>query len=421
MSDETPAYGSSNEESDDAWHGRGDDDNQQPIRWRRPSNWPAEPQFPSRRLANAVQPRPQNIPLHIFLFVAALITTTMAGVVWVGLDPFDLNNWFLGLTYGLLVMTIITAHEFGHYFAARHHGIDSTLPYFIPFPILPFFGLTTALLNPFGTMGAVIRTRSPFENRRALFDVGVAGPLAGFVMCVIILAVGFMTLPPKEYIYTIHPEYLQQFGGAIPTTGMFFSEIGLYSMFEFLFAAGDAWVPPMNEMYHYPLLCAGWFGLFLTGLNLIPVGQLDGGHIAYAMFGARVQSILARVCWWLLLTLGIFGFLNFGLEVMLIDPAFRIDWLMEALLGWRSVFPWLFDSFPGWLFWALVIKFVIRLDHPFVAQHRPLTKNRNIVGWLAFAIFLLTFAPKGIYNVVDDFGPMNLQDPDAIYTRIDRY
>ncbi len=359
--------------------------------------------------------------LHILLFLASIFTTMLAGVGLAapGFDVFDPANWALGLSYSLLTMTIITAHEFGHYFAARRHGIDASLPYFIPFPIVPFFGATTAAFNPFGTMGAVIRTRTPFLNRRALFDVGVAGPLAGFVMCVIILAVGFLTLPSKEFIYQIHPEYLSEFGGAIPPWGFHFGKIGLYSLFEAIFPFGDSWVPPMNEMYHYPLLCAGWFGLLLTGLNMLPLGQLDGGHVAYAMFGAKVQSLLARVVWWMLLCLGILGMLD-ALMIGGLLPVDGLEPLAALLASGREWFPWLFPVFPGWIFWALLTRFVIRLDHPFVPEHQPVDRGRRIIGWCAFAVFLLSFAPQGLYDIPEARNAVHEMDSDAIYTELAR-
>ncbi|MEX1276661.1 MAG: site-2 protease family protein, partial [Bacteroidota bacterium] len=141
-----------------------------------------------------------RILLNILLFLLTFFTTTVAGVQWVGYNPFELQNFFRGIEYSAAILFILGCHEFGHYFAARYHNVKATLPYFIPFPPLPF------LLN-FGTLGAVIRTRSIVPSRKAMFDIGVAGPLAGFVACLLVLSYGFLSLPGPESILAIHPNY----------------------------------------------------------------------------------------------------------------------------------------------------------------------------------------------------------------------
>src|SRR5262249_53972272 len=156
---------------------------------------------------------------------------------------------------------------------------DVTLPFFIPVP--PF------TINPFGTMGAVIRIKSPWTSKRSLFDIGIAGPLAGLIVTIIILAVGMATLPGKEYLYTVHPDYRTM--AKLPSDGFTLGSSLFFSWVRHL-APHGAFVPPMNEIYHYPFLCVGWFGLFVTALNLIPVGQLDGGHILYALVGQHRQG-----------------------------------------------------------------------------------------------------------------------------------
>ena len=186
------------------------------------------------------------------------------------------------MTYSILLLAVLGSHELGHYLAARIHNVESTLPYFLPFP--PHYGLM-----PFGTLGAVIRIRSEIRTRRALFDIGVSGPIAGFTTTLVILAIGFATLPNMEYLYGIHPQYRTM--TSLPTGGLTFGSSLGYSIMAFLFAPTGAFVPPMNEIYHYPFLCVGWFGLFLTALNLIPVAQLDGGHILKASIGNRAHPI----------------------------------------------------------------------------------------------------------------------------------
>lgn len=295
--------------------------------------------------------------LPILLFLVTFFTTTIAGVFWLNKDGYDLANFTLGLPYSLSILFILASHEFGHYFAARYHKVQTTLPYFIPAP--PIF-------LPFGTMGAVIRTRTPIPTRNAMFDIGVAGPIAGFIASLVILIVGLRNLPPPEYLYSIHPEYLL---GMKPeaSVDLTFGNTLLYSLLSTTIA--DGFVPPMNEIYHYPFLCVGWFGLFVTAMNLLPVGQLDGGHIAYAMFGAK-HRVIARVTFAFLILLGLAG---------------AVPHQLGTSFGW-----------VGWLLWAAILFFVLKLDHPPIADPEPLTPNRMLVGWLAFVIFVLSFSPTPI-------------------------
>ncbi len=333
--------------------------------------------------------------LNIFLFVATFMTTTIAGTQWVGHYPFDVLNWHYGLTYAMLIMTFLTAHEMGHYIASRIHGIDATLPYFIPAPFPEML---------FGTMGAVIKTRSMFPSRKALFDVGAAGPIAGFIVSLVILAVGFATLPPKEFIYTIHPEYLMN-GGTIPETGMTFGNTIVYSLMAEIFKNPDGWLPPMNEMYHYPFLCVGWFGLFVTTLNMLPLGQLDGGHIIYAMFGGKKQKQIARFFWWLIMFIGFGALLNMLLETLTIleySNAFYQSLqknLIPLLTQMKSVMPWYFEGWGGWLFWGLITRFFIKLNHPEMPFDDELDDRRKFIGWLTIIILLLSFTYRGIYGI----------------------
>jgi len=292
--------------------------------------------------------------LHVFLFLLTFYTTAIAGVQWLNKDPFELSNFWSGATYAVLILAMLASHEFGHYFAARHHRVDATLPFFIPFP------------SYFGTLGAVIKIRSTISSRKVLFDIGSAGPVSGFIVSLVILITGFLTLPPKEYLYTIHPEYAQL--ATIPTGGLTFGNTMLYSLCSSAIAPTDAFVPPMNEIYHYPFLCVGWFGLFVTAMNLIPIGQLDGGHIIYSMFGRRYHPI-AQTALVLLVLFGIAGLL----------PLVGVD------LG----FGWV-----GWLFWALLlISFmkVFKLYRPPIEDESTLDPTRMSIGWLCIAIFITSF------------------------------
>ena len=296
---------------------------------------------------------------NIILFIVTFFTTTFAGVVWLYQNPFDLNNFPNGLTYSLLIMLVITTHEFGHYFAARFHKIPVTLPYYIPFPF--FF------LSPnFGTMGAVIRMKVKTQSKKSLFDIGVAGPIAGWITSLIILIIGFLTLPPITYLYSIHPAYATE---GIATTGLTFGYNIIFWVFERIFSSPGVFIPPMNEIYHYPFLCVGWFGLLITALNMMPIGQLDGGHISYAMFGKK-HKYLAYTFFGLLLFFGLAGFL----------PLLGITFELGSVM---------------WLIWVLLILFLIKIKHPPVCYdlETPLGKTRMIIGWFSYFIFITSFCP----------------------------
>jgi membrane-associated protease RseP (regulator of RpoE activity) len=199
-----------------------------------------------------------------------------------------------------------------------------------------------------------------------MFDIGVAGPIAGFIATIIVLLIGLTNLPPREYIFSIHPEYAM--GIKAEGQPLTFGNTLLYSFLSKSFATG--YLPPMDEIYHYPFLCVGWFGLLVTAMNLIPVGQLDGGHITYAMFGNR-HRIVARAAFALLLASGLAGVL----------PTLGIS----VAIGW-----------PGWLLWAGILFFVIKLDHPSISDPEELSPNRMLMGWTALAIFILSFSPTPI-------------------------
>jgi len=313
----------------------------------------------------------------------------MAGAQWIMKDPMMVENWHYGLTYAILIMTFLASHEFGHYFAARYHGVDATLPYFIPIP---------ATIMPFGTFGALMRTKSVLASRNILFDIGVSGPIAGFVVCIAILLIGCLTLPGPEYLYAIHPE--QAVTGVVPTSGMTFGDSFLFALFRWGFSFSGHF-PPMNEIYHYPFLCVGWFGLFVTALNLLPFGQLDGGHVLYALIGNR-QHTVARALWWILFVFAILSMLNIVHE--LLADSYADQWIVwmqsfvDPTLGKAiSSYPWLFQVGELWIFWMILIRFVIKIDHPVLPDEVPLTRARMIVGWCALVILVLSFTPRAIF------------------------
>jgi len=305
----------------------------------------------------------RTILIHVTLFVLTFVTTTLAGVQWLNKDATELMNFPDGLTYSFLLLFVLGVHEFGHYFAARYHGVSATLPFFLPFPSI----LQLWFFNPFGTLGAVIRLKSPIPSRRVLFDIGATGPLAGFLASSIILVLGFANLPGKEYLYSIHPEYALM--ETIPEGGWVFGRSIFYSLGAALFAPSGVFVPPMNEIYHYPFLCVGWFGLLVTAINLIPVGQLDGGHVSYAMFGTGSHRI-AQIALVALAVMGVAGLL----PAIGVDPGF---------------------GYAGWLFWAIVLIFfmrVLKLNRPALVDETPLDPVRRALGWTCFIIFVGSFS-----------------------------
>ena len=319
-----------------------------------------------------------RIALNILLFLLTFFTTTVAGVQWVGRDAFELTNLTYGLPYSIAILFVLGVHEFGHYFAARYHRVDVTLPYFLPFPPTPFF------LN-FGTLGALIRTRSIVPSRKAMFDIGVAGPLAGFVACIVVLVLGFLTLPGREYILALHPHYDFLTNSTNETQGLplEFGNTILYSFLSSIFTdPARQFVPPMSELYHYPLLCVGWFGLFVTAMNLIPIGQFDGGHVAYTVFGDK-HRFIARFFFVLLVVLGL---------PSILDGLIRgiSTYFVAQPLG--QVIPFAQYSWTGWFLWALISFYMVKLYHPPVPDESPLDQTRIVVGWVALVVFILCFS-----------------------------
>ncbi len=324
---------------------------------------PEEYSFSSQQVSTD-KPRKKSYLIHIILFVITFITTIIAGMEWTTgkMGPYEFADMVRGLPYALSILFILTFHEFGHYFAAVYHKVKATLPYYIPFPPIPGF------FN-FGTMGAVIRTKSVIPTNRAMFDIGVAGPLAGFIASTAVLIYGFTHLPSVDYILQIHPDYFTpeygkegihlEFGGTI-----------LFEILRALFTNANEFVPPMSEIYHYPYLCVGWFGLFITAMNLVPVGQLDGGHIIFSMFGEKIHEAIASISMIGLAFLGISG-------------------LLSSLLNYDLGFGW-----TGWLLWAFILYIVIKVKHPPVPHFEKLNSTRMILGFVAIIIFILSFSPS---------------------------
>jgi len=211
----------------------------------------------SRALAG---PAPKPI-VNLLLLVATFLTTLFVGATYQGANPLrEPDKLILGLPFSLALLSILGVHELGHYFVSKKYGIRVTLPYFIPVP----FGL--------GTFGAFIKMRSPVVDRRALFDVGVAGPLAGLALAVPALILGLL-------LSEVVPE------------GKFGIALGSPLLFSLIMWLTLGPIPEGYDVVLHPVAFAGWIGFFVTALNLLPVGQLDGGHISYALLGRRQEKV----------------------------------------------------------------------------------------------------------------------------------
>jgi membrane-associated protease RseP (regulator of RpoE activity) len=363
--------------------------------------------------------------VHGGLFVVTFITTTLAGAEWVHgknvLAPgFTWSDFLNGLWYSVPFLLILTVHEFGHYFTAVYHRVKTSLPYYIPlyFPLIPFL---------LGTMGAVIRIRSRIVSNKQHFDIGIAGPLAGLVVAVAVLVYGFVTLPPADYVFQFHPEY-EQYGlnyaekaydPALLTQPVVDVQIGknlLYVLLEYIFAE-PARVPNPHEMMHYPLLFAGFLALVFTNINLLPIGQLDGGHVLYGLVGftwhRRIASTIfilflfysglgwvspfqpvQDLMWDIPLYVGLLFFALLGLKLTVKDTLMYALLIFAAQYGLAYLFPdWM--GYSGWfLFLVLIGRFGIL--HPPAEVEAPLSRGRRWLGWATLVLFFLTFSPRPI-------------------------
>lgn len=236
--------------------------------------------------------------LNIVLLGLTLITTILAGAFLQGGRPFvHFGHIVKGIPYSLALLSILGTHEFGHYFYARRHRVDTTLPYFLPAP--PFILLI-------GTFGAFIRIKSRIRTRQALLEIGAAGPIAGFVVSVAVIMVGFALIPNQQAVVD-HIEGVHRLMGLNDVQGEGLRLVmGTSLLFSFLSSLFNVAIP-MDEIYHFPLIFAGWIGFLVTMLNLLPIGQLDGGHIAYAIFGEK-HNKMAK---WVFLLMVPLGFLSY--------------------------------------------------------------------------------------------------------------
>jgi membrane-associated protease RseP (regulator of RpoE activity) len=367
--------------------------------------------------------------IHIILFLLTLATTTAAGAEWIfgrffipfaGTTPMGWREFVAGLNFSIPFLTVLTVHEFGHYFVARTNQVRVTLPYYIPF----WFGLGQSI----GTMGAFIRIQDYISSRRKYFDVGVAGPLAGFVVALVLLWYGFTHLPPVDYIFTIHPEYRQyglRYGEFVSlnvasgkASAVAFGDTLLFWFFK-TYVADQSLLPHPYEMLHYPYLLAGYLSLFFTSLNLIPIGQLDGGHVLYALIGRRKFNALAPVLFIGFVFYAGLGYIrvvdfatdkeNIFRDLLLYIAALFVAFsrindrpitallialsVVLAQLAVSFVFPEA-EGYLGFMVFAVVLGRFLGVYHPDTEENEPLSTGRKLLGWLAVLIFILCFSPR---------------------------
>jgi membrane-associated protease RseP (regulator of RpoE activity) len=364
-----------------------------------------------------------RIGIQIVLFITTFVTTTIAGAEWahgksVYVD-FTWQDFLSGMHFSVPFLLILTVHEFGHYFTAMHHKVKSSLPYYIPLPPIPF---------SIGTLGAIIRLRSRVPSTTKNFDIGIAGPLAGFVMALIVLVYGFTNLPPAEYIFTIHPEYAEygeNYADHVYTReveNILDVTIGKNLLFLFFekFVADPSRMPNPHELMHYPYLFAGFLALVFTSLNLLPIGQLDGGHVLYGLVGFKIHRLIASAFFigfmfyaglgseyihlsqpfsylqWSIPLYGLFLYFCFtGLKLPVRDTVMYTLLVLAAQLALSVRYPAL-QGFSGWLLFGFIIGRFLGIQHPPTEIEEPLDENRKILGWLAVLIFILCFTPNPI-------------------------
>ena len=306
-------------------------------------------------------PRPARVSINIILFILTVLSVMLAGIQPETQPPPDvqgqmlymIRNIFTGWPFAVSLLSILLAHEFGHYLMSRYHKTAATLPYFIP---LPF--------SPLGTMGAAILMQQTPKNKRILFDIGVAGPLAGVVVAIPVLFIGLMMSSldviqqsPGVYLegnslFYLFAKYLV-FGQLLPapvSTG----GLPLWLYWLRYFFTGSPMPFGGMDVFIHPVAFAGWAGLLVTALNLLPAGTLDGGHLVYALFGEKASKAFPV----LMVILGVLGFF------------------------WN-----------GWWLWAVILLWLGRVHAQPLDQITPLDPKRRLVAILTLVLFVLVFSP----------------------------
>lgn len=284
-------------------------------------------------LPHVFNPPASDWRINLALFVITIVSTLATAAYFYAETAEQATQIWRGWPFSLSIMLILGAHELGHYFAARYHKVAVTLPYFIPLPII----------SPIGTMGAVIRMKAPIKNKRALFDIGVAGPLAGLVFAVPLLIYGLMT---SEV-------------GAMSSIGLLEGNSILYYLAKF--AIFGQFLPSETLDVHLNQVAwAAWVGLLVTALNLMPVGQLDGGHLMYSLLGSRARQLFIPVM---------------------------------AVLGALTLTSFLIDSTFTWGIWIVLLFFFGRAHAEPLDDVTPLDPRRRWLGIATVVIFLLIFVP----------------------------
>lgn len=278
------------------------------------------------------EPPPRDITFgrllwHLCLLGLTALTTTL-------IPTFLLFGWSLtsGIMFSFTLLSILGAHEMGHYLACRLYGVRATLPYFIPAPL----GV--------GTFGAFIKIKAPIPNKRALFDIGIAGPLAGFVFVIPAAIAGLYFANPAT--------------GALGGDGLVFHD-------PLLFRALAKMLHVPHDIILNPIWFAAWVGCLVTSLNLLPVGQLDGGHVVYATLGARWHWLIARVIY-------------VGVIALTVASYFYNGWM-------------------GWVVYVVILTIMLRVGHPRVVdEEEPLGSTRQIIAIIGLLVFLLCFMPAPV-------------------------
>lgn len=366
--------------------------------------------------------------LQIFLFIITFISATLTGaeliygrVFFFGENTLGWPEFFEGFKYSVPFLGVLTIHEFGHYFTAKKHKTDVTLPYYLP---LWLGGLNST----FGTLGAFIRIKERINSRVKYFDIGISGPLAGFVAALFVLWYGFTHLPPLDYVFELFPvfkQYGNDYGKFLETSPDYMSlKLGdslLFNFFEQNVSTGEL---PHPYLYtNYPIIFAGYLSLFFTALNLLPIGQLDGGHILYGLIGDRAFNIVSPILFSFFVFYAGIGYFNayefttqdtqmffiligkFAAFILFNYFCFSkiTDSLMTNLIITLSVvssqllisyfFPTI-EGYSGFLAFGLMIGRFLGVYHPSTSDMKPLTLERKILGWIALIIFVVCFSPK---------------------------